>query len=171
MLLVDTDMRRPRLHKSMGVSRGLGLSNLMLGEAGFDDCIKTSDIPNLFVLPCGPTPPNPVELLLSHKFQQILDELRGRFDRILLDSPPLQAVTDAAVLSRRSDGVIMVVQAGKTLRDDLERSAKTLHDVNANVIGVILNDLDISDRQYGYYYYHYGYGEDAKGKPGAEGST
>ena len=171
VLLVDTDMRRPRLHKSMGVSRGLGLSNLMLGEASFDDCIKTSDIPNLFVLPCGPTPPNPVELLLSHKFQQILDELRGRFDRILLDSPPLQAVTDAAVLSRRSDGVIMVVQAGKTLRDDLERSAKTLHDVNANVIGVILNDLDISDRQYGYYYYHYGYGEDAKGKPGAEGSS
>jgi Mrp family chromosome partitioning ATPase len=79
-------------------------------------------------------------------------------------------VTDAAVLSRRSDGVIMVVQAGKTQRDDLARSAKTLHDVNANIIGVILNDLDLSDRQYGYYYYHYGYGDDAKGKPEAEGS-
>ncbi len=173
VLLVDTDMRRPRLHKSMGVSRGLGLSNLMLGESTFEDCIKTSDIPNLFVLPCGPTPPNPAELLLSHRFEQILEQLRGKFDRILLDSPPLQAVTDAAVLARRSDGVIIVVQAGKTLRDDLARSAKQLHDVNANVVGVILNDLDISDRQYGYYYYHYGYGEDAKGRAeaGAEGST
>jgi succinoglycan biosynthesis transport protein ExoP len=163
VLLVDTDMRRPRLHKSMGMSRGLGLSNLMLGESTFEDCIKTSDIPNLYVLPCGPTPPNPVELLLSHKFEQILEELKGRFDRIILDSPPLQAVTDAVVLARRSDGVIIVVQANKTLRDDLARSAKQLHDVNANVVGVIFNDLDISDRQYGYYYYHYGYGEDAKG--------
>jgi succinoglycan biosynthesis transport protein ExoP len=167
VLLVDTDMRRPRLHKSMGVSRGLGLSNLILGESNFDDCIKTSDIPNLYVLPCGPTPPNPAELLLSERFQKILDQLRGKFDRILLDSPPLQAVTDAAVLARRSDGVIVVVQAGKTLRDDLARSAKQLHDVNANVIGVILNDLDISDRQYGYYYYNYGYGEDA----GASGTN
>ncbi len=169
VLLVDTDMRRPRLHKSMGVSRGLGLSNLMLGESSFEDCIKSSEIPNLFVLPCGPTPPNPVELLLSKKFEQILDELRTRFDCIILDSPPLQAVTDPVVLARRSDGVIIVVQAGKTLRDDLARSAKQLHDVNANVIGVILNDLDISDRQYGYYYYQYGYGED--GKPEAEGSA
>ncbi len=170
VLLVDTDMRRPRLHKSMGVSRGLGLSNLMLGESSYDDCIKTSDIPNLYVLPCGPTPPNPVELLLSQRFHTILNELRGRFDRILLDSPPLQAVTDPVVLSRCSDGVIIVVQAGKTLRDDLARSAKQLHDVNANVVGVILNDLDISDRQYGYYYYQYGYGEDSKGKAEAEGT-
>jgi succinoglycan biosynthesis transport protein ExoP len=173
VLLVDTDMRRPRLHKSMGVSRQLGLSNLMLGEASFDDCIKTSEIPNLYVLPCGPTPPNPAELLLSHRFEQIIEQLRGRFDRILLDSPPLQAVTDAAVLARRSDGAIIIVQAGKTLRDDLARSAKQLHDVNANVIGVILNDLDISDRQYGYYYYNYGYGygEDPKSKAEAESSA
>jgi len=164
VLLVDTDMRRPRLHKSMGVPRGVGLSNLMLGEASMDDVIKTSEIPNLYVLPCGPTPPNPAELLLSHKFQQVLEGLGERFDRILLDSPPLQAVTDAAVLARRSDGVIIVVQAGKTMRDDLQRSVKQLRDVNAHLIGVILNDLDISDRQYGYYYYAYGYGEDAKGE-------
>lgn len=169
VLLVDTDMRRPRLHKSMGVPRGLGLSNLMLGESSFDDVIKTSEIPNLYVLPCGPTPPNPAELLLSHKFQQVLEGLGERFDRILLDSPPLQAVTDAAVLARRSDGVIVVVQSGKTLRDDLARSVKQLRDVNAHLIGVILNDLDLSDRQYGYYYYQYGYGEDAKAE--AEGSS
>jgi len=171
VLLVDTDMRRPRLHKSMGVPRGLGLSNLMLGESSFDDVIKTSEIPNLYVLPCGPTPPNPAELLLSHKFEQVLEGLRERFDRILLDSPPLQAVTDAAVLSRRSDGVIVVVQAGKTMRDDLARSVKQLRDVNAPLIGVILNDLDLSDRQYGYYYYTYGYGEDANPKSNAESST
>jgi capsular exopolysaccharide synthesis family protein len=157
VLLVDSDMRRPRLHKSLGASRTIGLSNLMVGESSLDDCIKATDVPNLFLLPCGPTPPNPVELLLSKRFEQLLVDLRGRFDRIILDSPPLQQVTDAAVLARRSDGAVLVVKAGRTQRDELARSAKQLHDVNANVVGVILNDLDVSDRGYGYYY-----GEDTK---------
>src|SRR5690606_21615515 len=78
VLLVDTDMRRPRLHASMGVSRGKGMSNLILGDAEYDDCIQSTDIPNLFVLPCGPTPPNPAELILTDRFKTIIAELRGR---------------------------------------------------------------------------------------------
>ncbi|MCA9674641.1 MAG: polysaccharide biosynthesis tyrosine autokinase [Myxococcales bacterium] len=158
VLLVDTDMRRPRLHKSLGVPRGRGLANLLLHEGTYDDVIKTTEIPNLFVLPCGPTPPNPAELLLTQRFKDILGDLRERFDLILLDSPPMQAVSDAAVLARLSDGVVVVAEAGKTHREALVRSARQLRAVDAHIIGVILNDLDVSDRRYGYYSY-YGYGE------------
>jgi capsular exopolysaccharide synthesis family protein len=112
-------------------------------------------------LPCGPTPPNPAELLLTDRFKEILIELGERYDWVILDSPPLNAVTDAVVLSRLSDGVILVVQAGKTVRDDLIRVRRQLADVDANVLGVILNDLDLTDKKHGYYYYAYGYGEGA----------
>src|SRR5690242_4870720 len=121
VLLIDTDMRRPRLHQSMGVTRNRGLSNLILGDTSYEDAIKTTDVPNLYVLPCGPTPPNPAELLLTQRFHQILADLRGRYDRIILDSPPLQAVADAAVLGRLSDGVILVAKAHQTNRDELLR--------------------------------------------------
>lgn len=160
VLIVDTDMRRPRLHKSMGVSRELGLTNLILGDSSVEDCIKTTDIPNLYVLPCGPQPPNPAELLLTNRFKEVLADLEERYDRILLDSPPLLAVTDAVVLARLSDGVVMVAQAGKTLIDDAAQATRQLKDVDAAILGVILNDIDLSDRKYGYYYSAYRYGED-----------
>jgi succinoglycan biosynthesis transport protein ExoP len=158
VLLIDTDMRRPRLHKSTGVSRQRGLSNLIVGDASYDDVIKTTDIPNVYVLPCGPLPPNPAELLMTKRFETVLAELGERFDRIILDSPPLQAVTDAVVLSRYADGVILVVKAGKTLREEVKRSVKSITDVNGSLVGVILNELDIADRRYGYYYQYYSYG-------------
>lgn len=159
VLLVDTDMRRPRLHKALGVPRGHGLSSLLIGESSFEDAIKTTDIPNLFLLPCGPMPPNPAELLLTDTFSNIIGELRERFDRILFDSPPVQAVSDAAVLARLSDGVVLVAHGGKTSRDELARAAHRLSEVNANTVGVILNNLDITNRKYGYYYYQYAYGQ------------
>src|SRR5678815_2348771 len=85
VLLVDTDMRRPRLHASTGVPRQHGLSNLILGDENYDDVIKPTDIPNLFVLPCGPLPPNPAELVMTHRFENVLAKLSQRFDRIILD--------------------------------------------------------------------------------------
>ncbi len=164
VLLIDTDLRRPRLHKSLGVSKNRGLTNLILGDAEIDDVIKSTDIPNLFVLPCGPQPPNPAELLLTNRFKQVLADLSARFDRILLDSPPVLAVTDAVVLSRLSDGVMVIAQAGKTQLADVAHAARQFRDVDAPILGVIMNDMDISDRRYGgYYYYAYGnYGEQAK---------
>ncbi len=161
VLLVDTDMRRPRLHKSMGVSRGKGISNLILGDSSYEDCIKSTEVPNLFVLPCGPTPPNPAELLLTDRFKTIIEELRGKFDRVIFDSPPLQAVTDGVVLGKLSDGAIMVVKAGQTNRDALANCSKMWRDVGVHQVGVILNDLDLNDRKYGFAYYAYGYGETA----------
>ena len=159
VLLIDTDMRRPRLHESTGVSRQSGLSNLILGDKSYDDVIKTTEIPNLYVLPCGPLPPNPAELLMTKRFQTVLAELATRFDRVILDSPPVQAVTDAVVLSKLVDGVILVVRADKTLREDVKRSVKAIHDVGGWIFGVIVNEVNASDRSY--YSYGYGYGYDA----------
>jgi polysaccharide biosynthesis transport protein len=170
VLMIDTDLRRPRLHKSLGISKNRGLTNLILGDATIDDVVKTTDYPNLYVLPCGPQPPNPAELLLTNRFRQVLAELEQRFDYILLDSPPVLAVTDAVVLARMSNGVMLVAQAGKTLLDDVGHSARKFRDVDAPILGVILNDMDISDRRYGYYYYAYGNYGDAHPKPEAEPS-
>jgi polysaccharide biosynthesis transport protein len=159
VLLVDTDMRRPRLHASTGVTRQRGLSNLILGEDDYDSVIKQTEIPNLWVLPCGALPPNPAELVMTHRFEHVLNELAQRFDRIILDSPPLQAVTDAVVLSRRVDGVIMVVRAGKTMRDELKRSSRQIRDVGGRIFGIIVNEFDSTNRG-AYYYSYYGYGAD-----------
>ncbi len=163
VLLIDTDMRRPRLHNSLGVSRERGLTNLILGEDIYDDVILPSEIPNLYILPCGPLPPNPVELLMTKRFATVLTELGKRFDRIILDSPPLP-YTDAVVLSKMTAGVILVVRASKTLRDDLSRASKTFREVGTNVLGVIVNDLDRRGGDAGYYYYYsyYGYGDQAR---------
>jgi succinoglycan biosynthesis transport protein ExoP len=158
VLLVDTDMRRPRLHASLGIPRQTGVSNLILGDRDFDDVIRTTDIPNLFVLPCGPLPPNPAELLMSTRFTVMLEELKKRFDRIILDSPPLQVVTDAVVLSKQADGAILVVRADKTLRDDIKRSARQIRAVNGKIFGTIVNAIEPDNRS-GYYYSYYGYSE------------
>lgn len=167
VLLIDTDMRRPRIHASTGVSRQTGLTNLILGDQDFDAVIKTTEIPNLFVLPCGPLPPNPAELLMSQRFQVVLAELAQRFDRIILDSPPVQVVTDAVVLSKKADGVILVVKAGKTLRDEAKRSAREVRAVDGKIFGVIVNAIEPDPRS-GYYYSYYGYAE--KPEPQAQQS-
>jgi polysaccharide biosynthesis transport protein len=158
-LLIDTDMRRPRLHKSTGVALSPGLSNLLIGEDDYDNLIKPTEVKDLFVLPCGPTPPNPAELLLTKRFEVVLRELGRRFDRLILDSPPIQPVTDAVVLSKRVDGVVLVVRASKTMRDELRRSARMVRDVGGSIVGVIVNELDAHDSYYGAYgYAGYGYG-------------
>jgi len=170
VLLIDTDLRRPRLHKSLGVSRATGLTNLIMNEVTIEDVIKTTDIPNLYVMPCGPTPPNPAELLLTHRFREVLTQAQERFDFILLDSPPVLAVTDGVILARLSDGVVLITQAGKTIADDARNAASKFRDVDAPILGVILNDMDLTDRRYGYYYYYqYGYGEKTEAEPDAAG--
>jgi capsular exopolysaccharide synthesis family protein len=154
VLLVDTDMRRPRLHVPMEVSRQTGLSNLIVGDKDYDEVIKETKIPNLWVLPCGPLPPNPAELMMSHRFEVVLTELAKRFDRVILDSPPAQLVTDAVVLSKQVDGVILVVHADKTLRDDIRRASSQIRQVGGPIFGVIVNAID--DSRSTYYYGKYG---------------
>ncbi|MEO1339175.1 MAG: polysaccharide biosynthesis tyrosine autokinase, partial [Myxococcota bacterium] len=110
VLLLDTDLRKPRLHRAFGVSGEEGLTSVLVGES-LQNVIKQTDVADLFVLPCGPTPPNPAELLHTEKFAKVLDELSELYDRVILDSPPVGAVTDASILSRLVDATILVVQA------------------------------------------------------------
>ncbi|GAB4557030.1 MAG: exopolysaccharide regulatory tyrosine autokinase VpsO [Haliangiales bacterium] len=177
VLVVDTDMRRPRLHRSLGASARRGLSDLLLPdvplERRLDQVLVETEIPGLTLLPCGPLPPNPAELLLTERFRAVLALLGERFDRVLLDSPPLMLMNDAVVLSRLSDGVVMVVQAGTTAIDDVARSARMVRDVSAPVLGVILNNLSGAELSGGYGNYYrdsYGYGSDGGGGDGGGGA-
>jgi capsular exopolysaccharide synthesis family protein len=164
VLIIDTDMRRPRLHKAFGVSNEVGVSSLVVGEGKIDAAIKSTEVPGLFLMPCGPIPPNPAELMHTKAFGDLLDQLGQRFDRLILDSPPVGAVADAVVLATRVDGVVMVLKAGKTHRDMAKRTVKALRDVKANLYGAVLNDVNLERSKYGDYYYgysyrYYGYGE------------
>ncbi|HEY3359217.1 MAG TPA: polysaccharide biosynthesis tyrosine autokinase [Polyangia bacterium] len=155
VLLIDTDLRRPRIHRSFGVTGETGLTAVLLGHTELGAAIKTTDVPNLYVLPCGPLPPNPAELLHTERFGALMQQMQQRYDRVIFDSPPVIAVTDAAVLGARVDGVVMVVKAGQTAREGLRRSVRVLADVSARVLGTVLNDLDVNNRAYGQYYYYY----------------
>jgi succinoglycan biosynthesis transport protein ExoP len=158
VLLVDTDMRRPRLHRALGVPNGSeGISKAIVGEADVKGLIRTTDVPNLYLLPCGATPPNPAELLHSQRFKHIVSVLGEAFDHVIFDSPPVGVVTDAAILARLTDGTVLVAKAGRTSRDALARAHHQVSgDGNVNVLGCILNDLDLNKQaRYGYYYYYY----------------
>ena len=154
VLLLDTDMRRPRLHKSFGVPNDLGVSSLILDQGSLEAAIKSTEVPGLFVLPCGPIPPNPAELLHTQAFADLLKKLCEKFDRVILDSPPIGAVADAVVLATHADGVLLVVKAGHTSRDMARRAVRSVRDVNAKLFGAILNNINLDDPQYGDYYYY-----------------
>jgi capsular exopolysaccharide synthesis family protein len=171
VLLVDTDLRRPRLHTVFGLGREVGLTSVLLDESRLGEAVRPTEVPNLSVLPCGPIPPNPAELLHTERFRSVVAELCRRFDRIIFDSPPVAAVTDAQILASEVDGVILIGKAGKTSRDALSRARRQLVDVGARIVGALLNSVDLTDRS-GYYYDYYGrYGAYHEGKPaGSKGS-
>ena len=155
VLLVDADLRRPNVHKALGVGPGSGLSNVLTGSATLKQTISPSPVlPNLFVLSAGSPPPNPAELLASSNMKDVLDELRGQFDHIVIDTPPTLSVTDAVVLSPRVDAVILVIRSGQTTKQALRRARDILIQVNAHVTGVLLNAVDLNSPDY-YYYYEY----------------
>jgi succinoglycan biosynthesis transport protein ExoP len=157
VLLIDTDLRKPRVHKALNRSNAKGVTTVLVSEHTSKQAIQTTDIPGLDLLASGPIPPNPAELLHTPQFRDLVSELSRKYDHILFDSPPLAAVTDAAIISPQVDGVILVVHGQKTTRDALRSALRQLHDVNAHVTGGVLNDVDLSSRQHGYgsyYYYH-----------------
>lgn len=158
VLLIDTDMRRPRIHRAFGLPNDVGITTLMLQDGRIEDVVRETIVPNLYMLACGPIPPNPAELLHSERFKQVTADLEARFDRLLFDSPPVAAVTDALILSDAVDGVVLVAKAGRTVKEVMARTRASLVDVNANIFGVVLNDLDLERRGYGYYYYYQRYG-------------
>jgi len=166
VLLIDCDLRKPKLHKMFDLERDRGLSTMLVGRKlereGFLQ--KTAE-PNLELITCGPIPPNPSELLGSKRMHTFLDSLRQDYDRIILDSPPILAATDAAVLTPFVDGTILIVRSGDTTRQMAQRAIKLLMSVNTRITGVVLNEIMIgrdSYYYYDYYYCHYGkyYGDE-----------
>jgi succinoglycan biosynthesis transport protein ExoP len=155
VLLVDADMRRPTLHKVLGVSRDVGLSSLLDETAEEQDAIqRASDFPNLFVLPSGPSPNNPAELLDSELLRKLLKRWRSLYDYVIIDSPPTLSVTDAVVLSPEADAVVMVVRSGQTTKDAVRRTRDTLYQVNARILGIVMNAVDLRSPDLYYYYYY-----------------
>jgi len=155
VLLIDADLRRPSIHKTLGMGPRSGLSNVLTGSATLEQAITRSAIlPNLSVLPAGTPPPNPAELLASTNMRDVLEELREQYDHIVVDTPPTLSVTDAVVLSPRADAIVLVIRSGQTTKQALRRSRDVLLQVNAKVSGVLLNAVDLSSPDY-YYYYEY----------------
>ncbi len=155
VLLIDADLRRPSIHKTLGMGPRIGLSNVLTGGSTVQQAtVRSSVLPNLFILPAGTPPPNPAELLASSQMMDMLAELRDQYDHIIVDTPPTLSVTDAVVLSTRADAVVLVIRSGQTTKPALRRSRDILAQVNARVAGVLLNAVDLDSPDY-YYYYEY----------------
>jgi receptor protein-tyrosine kinase len=163
VVLVDGDLRRPRIAKYLNVLGSVGMSNVLSGAAPLTAVLQKTQYPQLTVLAAGPTPPNPSELLGSRTAEKMFGELRTQFDYVVIDSAPLLAVTDGAVLAAHADGALVVVRAGKTKRDQLRHAMGTLNDVGATLLGAVLTMMPTRGSgvySYNYYYYGGGYGDD-----------
>jgi len=156
VLLVDADLRRPSLHQLFETTREPGLSNYLVGESDDLPVVATA-IPNLWLIPAGPITPNPSELLQSERMRQFLATVRTKFDRIILDSPPLLSVTDAVILATMVDGVLQVVKAEATSRQAAQEARDQIHQVQGRHLGTILNDISLGRDGYYYNYYYYRY--------------
>jgi succinoglycan biosynthesis transport protein ExoP len=159
VVLIDTDLRRPRIHRSFQLTNDRGLSTFLTSQATPEELPRpVRQVPNLFVITSGPTPPNPAELLSSEPLEALFAELRRHFDFIVLDSPPAISVADSMILAAHADGVMLVVHGGVTTRETLKHTTKLMSSVNARVLGIVLNNVDVRSVDYKYYYMNY-YGD------------
>ncbi len=159
VVIVDLDLRRPVLHHIFQTRREPGFCELFLPNPDWDDIVKPTKIENLFLITAGRYTPNPAELIGSKKMDSIIEELKNRFDIIFFDTPPVIAVTDATILAKKLDGVVLIARSGKTERDLFKRAENILENVGVKLAGVVINDIDLSNRysSYGYYRYYYRY--------------
>jgi capsular exopolysaccharide synthesis family protein len=161
VLMVDCDLRKARLHKVFSVPREPGLTQLVLGHNSMAEVIHSTDVDGLYVLASGTLPPNPSELVGGPRMASVLKALSAEFDLVVLDTPPLTAAADAAILGKSADGVLMVVRAGKTERGAAQHAVQQLNNVGARILGAVLNDPDAKVPRYGGYYYYDYYGSEA----------
>ena len=160
VIILDCDMRRPKIHKLFDINRDTGMSNILVGGCEVTEAVVHTKVPKLDVIPCGPIPPNPSEILGSKRMVDLLLTLRKSYNRIILDSPPITAVTDAVVLAKLVDGVVLVLRVGDTPREIVQNGLNQLRTVNAHVLGAVLNGVDMGPDSGYYYQYYYYYGED-----------
>ncbi|HZK71056.1 MAG TPA: CpsD/CapB family tyrosine-protein kinase [Clostridia bacterium] len=155
-LLVDADLRKPVQHKIFNTTKNIGLTSLLSSDISVEDVISKTDFNNLFVLSCGIKPPNPSELISSARMKKLVVEWKDMFDVIIIDSPPVGIVTDASILSSMVDATIVVVSSRRTEYNDMDRAIESLRNVNANIVGTVLNNFKGYDNN-GRYNYRYNY--------------
>ncbi|OMF32592.1 capsular biosynthesis protein [Paenibacillus sp. FSL H8-0548] len=154
VVLIDADLRKPTAHHTFSISNRYGLSSVVSQQCSLEESIQLTNVPNLDVVTSGPIPPNPAEMMNSKRMTLILERLRQLYDIVLIDTPPLLAVTDAQIVAAKSDGVLLVVDQGKVKRDIASKAVKSLESVNAHILGVVLNNVKRKANEEAYYYYY-----------------
>jgi capsular exopolysaccharide synthesis family protein len=157
VLIIDADLRRPILHRLFGIPNSQGLTHTLSDAVDFDQVLSPTKVPNLWVVTCGIIPPNPSELLGSQKMRGFIERAKQQFDLVLLDSPPISSLADASILGAIVDGVLFIVKVNMANRDLITKAKEQLQTVGANIIGVVLNDVDVKRDGYYRYYYYYNY--------------
>ncbi|CAI3288884.1 CpsD/CapB family tyrosine-protein kinase [Enterococcus cecorum] len=152
VLLVDADMRKATIHKTFGLSNEVGLSNLVSGQQSASSVIQPSGVDNLSVMTAGPTPPNPAELLNSHRMNVVIEELYQMFDLIVFDLPPVMTVADGLIMASKTDGTVVVIREGVTRKDSIIEAKNRLIQAKARILGVIYNGVEQMNES-SYYYY------------------
>jgi capsular exopolysaccharide synthesis family protein len=168
VILLDCDLRRPTLHQRLNIERERGITNYILSSDGEDWHLyaKKTDLPNLSAITCGPIPPNPPDIFGHERFQALLGELRQNFDWVFIDSPPVISLTDSMILATKADMIAFIVKHNENDKDLIRRCVGDIHKVNQNVVGAVLNHVDLARSHYKDYYYmgYYYYGESADKK-------
>ncbi|MDN4495154.1 CpsD/CapB family tyrosine-protein kinase [Ureibacillus aquaedulcis] len=153
VLLVDGDMRKPTSHYTFDLTNGYGLSSVLTRQCDFKVAIQATKIENLSVMTSGPIPPNPAELLGSKSMDTMISELLNEYELIIFDTPPMISVADAQIVSNKVDATVLVINSGKSEKDNVLKAKELLTAAKANIIGVILNNYNIENSHYYYYYY------------------
>lgn len=152
VILVDADLRRPRLHQIFGLSNEQGLTTVMMDDSALAaPPLQETGVEGLWLLPSGPLPPNPAELMASRRMEEVIAALVERADQVFFDTPPVVAVTDAAVLATKVDGVLLVISAGKTRREYARTAVQRLQQINARLVGAVLTNVQMGAGFRGYY--------------------
>ncbi|WP_071393398.1 CpsD/CapB family tyrosine-protein kinase [Bacillus tuaregi] len=151
-LLIDADMRKPTVHYKFNIDNSKGLTNVLTNRNDLEDCLQESLIDNLSILTTGPIPPNPAELLSSKVMDDLIAKALEEFDMILIDTPPVLAVTDAQILANRCDGTILVIKSGETEVDAAVKAKELLVAANGKLLGTVLNQKKVNESHYYYYY-------------------
>ena len=154
VLIVDADLRKPTLHHTFGIFNTVGLSTILSKQDDFSHPIQETPIVGLFVLPSGPIPPNPAELLSSNSFANLLDEIKKNYDIIIFDAPPLLSVSDAQILSHQCDGSLLIIHSGVARKEEVLKAQSILTSSQAKILGVILNNHK-TPKKYKYYHEYY----------------
>lgn len=148
VLIIDADMRKPSIHKSLAIGNNCGLSSLIIGENSLEEAIQQCRVNNLHIITSGPIPPNPAELLSSNRARHIFSSLEQDFDIIIIDSPPVATASDALVLSTIASGILLVIKYGAIKKDFVKAVVTQMNKIKANIAGVILNQVPITDMEY-----------------------